>query len=540
MGASIAILVFAAILAVVLCVAFLHRFFRKASPETALVRTGAGGSRVVIDGGCLVLPFLHHARTVSMRAIPITIALTGPRSVITSDRLRANLEMQFLARISPTREGVAVACQAMGASVGRPEEVAAFVEGHFVDAVQAVAAGRSLNAIHEERQDFATEVRRIAEEVARHLGLELDAASITSVDQAAFAGFDENNAFNSAGMRRLAEIVSEDRRRRAEIESGADIAIRMTELEQARRRIEIDNRRKQFEADSRRECECMEAETRAGIERAKAEAERDAARTRIAAEQATKTAEIERDEELRRCEMEAILGLETRKADHAVAMSAKRAEEAAAEGDLEFARAAAAEASEAVQTARERAAALRANEIALLKARQEGEVEAVRTRARVATVAAEARAESEAARLQTETEKERLLAESEGKRAQIEAENLATEALMAMKVEMRRLDQLPDVAAQMMKPVEKIDSIRINQIGGTVPAPGSSKDATPFEQALNSVLGMAVHLPAMKSLGAEIGLDFDPQAGSRFADAAGRIRGAAVASGPADPEGGKT
>ena len=536
MGELIALLVSAAILAAILGGLFLHRFFRKASPETALVRTGAGGSKVVIDGGCLVLPFLHHVRTVSMRATSITVALTGPRSVITADRLRADVEMQFLGRITPTREGVAAACQAMGTSVGRPEEVADFVKGHFVDAIQAVAAGRTLNAIHENRQDFAAAVRRIADEVAGRLGLELEAASLTNVDQAAFAGFDENNAFNSAGMRRLAEIVSEDRRRRAEIESGADIAIRMTGLEQARQRLEIESRLKQFEAESQRECERLEAEARSSIERAKAEAEREAEGARIAAEQATKTAEIERDRELRRREMEAILGLEIRKADHAVAMSVKHSEEAAAAGELEYARAAAAEASEAVQTARERAAALRGNEMALLRARQDAEVEAERTRARVATITAEARADSEAGRLKTEIEKERSLAESECKRAQIEAESLATDALMAMKVEMRRLDQLPEVAAQMMKPVEKIDSIRINHIGGPGAAMGGSTEGSPFEQALSSVLGMAVHLPAMKSLGAEIGLDFDSQAGSRLADAAGRMHAAAAARKSDGPE----
>ena len=334
----------------------------------------------------------------------------------------------------------------------------------------------------------------------------------------------------------LPRSSSEDRRRRAEIESGADIAIRMTSLEQARQRLEIESRLKQFEAESRRECERLEAEARSSIERAKAEAERDAERARIAAEQATKTAEIERDQELRRREMEAILGLEIRKADHAVAMSAKHSEEAAAAGELEYARAAAAEASEAVQTARERAAALRGNEIAILRARQDADVEAERTRARVATIAAEAHADSEAAHLKTEIEKERSLAESECKRAQIEAENLATEALMAMKVEMRRLDQLPEVAAQMMKPVEKIDSIRINHIGGPGASLGGSTEGSPFEQALSSVLGMAVHLPAMKSLGAEIGLDFDSQAGSRLADAAGRMHAAAAARKSDGPE----
>ena len=208
LAAILTILVSAAILVAVLCIAFLYRFYRKASPETALVRTGAGGSRVVIDGGCLVLPFLHHDRTVSMRAIPITISLTGTRSAITSDRLRADIEMQFLARITPKREGVTAACQAMGTSVGRPEEVAAFVEGHFVDAVRAVAAGRTLNGIHEDRQEFTAEVRRIAEEVSGRLGLEIDAASVTSIDQAAFTGFDEDNAFNSAGMRKSSPALT--------------------------------------------------------------------------------------------------------------------------------------------------------------------------------------------------------------------------------------------------------------------------------------------------------------------------------------------
>ena len=65
---------------------------------------------------------------------------------------------------------------------------------------------------------------------------------------------------------------------------------------------------------------------------------------------------------------------------------------------------------------------------------------------------------------------------------------------------------------------------------------GGSTEGSPFEQALNSVLGMAVHLPAMKSLGAEIGLDFDSQAGSRLADAAGRIHAAATARKSDGPE----
>jgi hypothetical protein len=66
----------------------------------------------------------------------------------------------------------------------------------------------------------------------------------------------------------------------------------------------------------------------------------------------------------------------------------------------------------------------------------------------------------------------------------------------------------------MMKPAEKIDSIRIHQINGFSGAPGSAPsngDAgqkTPINQVMDSILGMALQLPALRSIGDSIGLDF--------------------------------
>ena len=56
------------VLAIVLAVAiwFLSRFYAKATLDTALVRTGFGGRRVVMDGACLALPILHQVQKVSM------------------------------------------------------------------------------------------------------------------------------------------------------------------------------------------------------------------------------------------------------------------------------------------------------------------------------------------------------------------------------------------------------------------------------------------------------------------------------------------
>ena len=45
---------------------FLIRLYRRASKETAFVRTGMGGEKVVMNGGALVFPVFHEAMPVNM------------------------------------------------------------------------------------------------------------------------------------------------------------------------------------------------------------------------------------------------------------------------------------------------------------------------------------------------------------------------------------------------------------------------------------------------------------------------------------------
>jgi flotillin len=132
-----------------------------------------------------------------------------------------------------------------------------------------------------------------------------------------------------------------------------------------------------------------------------------------------------------------------------------------------------------------------------------------------------ARAEASATTTRAEAERIRLTAQSEGTRALIAAENSRTGELMRMQLEQHRLDRLPEIIAQMMKPAEKIDSIRIHQVigfggttnlgsgnGGAGPAVGGDAARPPMTQVMDSILGMALQLPALKSIGESIGYDF--------------------------------
>jgi flotillin len=154
----------------------------------------------------------------------------------------------------------------------------------------------------------------------------------------------------------------------------------------------------------------------------------------------------------------------------------------------------------------------------------------------VGTIISIAKAESEAVQLRSNADRDRLIAEASGRSAQIEAENRQSDAVLRARVEMHKVDKLPEIATQMMKPVEKIDSIRINHISGLGNGGGAGGDGSVFGQALDSILGMSVQLPFMKKIGDEIGLDFDSQLAGRTADAAARAAPSIRSKKPADDQ----
>ena len=88
-----------AIIAIAILVAFMNRFYRKSTRDIALVRTGFGGQKVILSGGCLALPFLHKVDEVNMRTMRIEVSRAGPKSLITEDRMRVDVELEFYLRV---------------------------------------------------------------------------------------------------------------------------------------------------------------------------------------------------------------------------------------------------------------------------------------------------------------------------------------------------------------------------------------------------------------------------------------------------------
>ncbi|WP_396433759.1 flotillin family protein [Limnohabitans sp.] len=500
-------------------VTFLNHFYRKSSRDVAVIRTGFGGQKTLISGGCLSLPFLHKIDEINMRTIRVEVRRVAEKSLITEDRMRVDAELEFYVRVQPTIEGVATAAQSLGSKAFNTEGMRNLLEGRFIDAVQAVAASRTMDQIHEKRSQFVADISALLKANLAENGVVLDSVSLTRLDQTSFSALDENNAFNSVGMRRLAEIIAVNRKKRVQIESEADISVRQTQLDAIKQGLLLNQQEEEAQINQRLELEKVKAQSDADTARSreKSQAATDAAR--IDREQETRMREIQKQRELRKSEIESQLNSEVRKLESSITLSAKQAEEAHAQAAAELARTEVILAQEKVQTDRERALADRSFEMAIKRVKEAGEVAEAKATTEVLVLLKRAKAEAEATHTRAAAEKARMLAESEGSRALIDAENALSTPVLHMKLEQYRLDRLPEIMSHMMRPIEKIDSIRINHVsgfgatngsGGAVGGTSSGDGGAgkpPVTQVMDSILGMALQLPALKSIGDQIGVD---------------------------------
>ncbi|MDE0521417.1 MAG: flotillin, partial [Boseongicola sp.] len=127
---------------------------------------------------------------------------------------------------------------------------------------------------------------------------------------------------------------------------------------------------------------------------------------------------------------------------------------------------------------------------------------------------ATAKDKADARREAAEAEKAVKLAEAEADRARIEAENARTDALVAMELEKARLEAMPKIVGEMVKPAERINSINVNHVTGLGSQGGDGAARTPVASAMDAIMDMAVQLPLLKKVGDQMGVSFDEAAGN--------------------------
>jgi uncharacterized membrane protein YqiK len=336
-GADIIAIIMLVTIIVAIIVYLLHWLYRHSSKDLSFVRTGLGGEKVVMGGGALVLPIVHDVTEVSMNTLRIEVRRAGERSLITQNRMRIEVNVEFFVRVIPTAEGVAAAARTLGNRTLNPESLKDLVQGRFVDAMGAVAATMAMEQIHENRSDYVRGVKALVADTLTANGLELETVSLTNLDQTDINMFNPSNAFDAEGMTRLTEEIETRKKKRNDIEQDTQIAIRAKNLEAEKQALAIEKESEYARLEQDREVAVRRAQQRAEVALEKADRERETEEAQIRSKEAVDRARIKhelaidaenilRGQETERLEIQRRRALEMEEQNRVIAIQINEAE----------------------------------------------------------------------------------------------------------------------------------------------------------------------------------------------------------------------
>lgn len=522
------------------------RLYRRSSKEVSFVRTGFGGQRVIMNGGALVFPILHETIPVNMNTLRLEVGRHQEQALITRDRMRVDVQAEFYVRVKPTVESIANAAQTLGRRTMTPQHLKELVEGKFVDALRAVAAEMAMEELHEQRVDFVQKVQAAVSEDILKNGLELESVSLTGLDQTSKEYFNPDNAFDAEGLTKLTEEIEARRKKRNDIEQETRVEIERKNLDAEKQRLEIARDVEYARLEQQREVEIRKAEQIALIAQQQAAREQEAEQAKIHATQQVKEAGIEadrvvaerdiaREQAIEAARVEKVKQIALAQQESDIAVAEKSRAKSVADAAADEARAIAARAAEQVVTTRETEIAERLKAIELIEARKAAEQSAIaiQVAADAEKKAAADRAEAIRIEAAAAAEKQRLIAEgnanaeklraealeavyaveAEGKRAVNEAANVLSPQQIAMQIKQALIETLPKIIEQQVKPMERIEGIKIlhveglNGAGGSAGGPATANAGGIADQAVNAALRYRAQAPLLDALMKELGLD---------------------------------
>lgn len=550
---SLAVFVGIGLFSIIILGIVFSRLYRKTTKELTFVRTGFGGEKVVVDGGALILPILHDYIDINMQSMKVTVARSKSDSFITKDRMRVDITADFYIRVGEDRESISRAAQTLGKKTVDLRELTGLIEGKLIATLRSVASSMEMKELHEKRDEFSSQVKNAIEADLSKNGLQLESVSLTSLDQTAKEFFNENNAFDAEGLTSLTQTIEERKKLRNDIERSTEVQIAQKNYETQSEKFEI--QRKQAEAEATQQTKianfqaeqealrAKEAESRRKeAEEAKIVANKAIEEAQINKARAIETVEIEKARAIREAEINKEKAVELANQSKNIEIAKKVEEEAAAKTLANEKKALEAASFEKIKTSSETEQAERAKKLALIEAQKEAEqlsiektvaakaekeaeenlAEAAKIKAMGASEALKikATAEAEAIKITAEANRLNYEVEAKGKTEINNAENIVSAEILENRFKLALVEFMPQIIAQVVKPAEKIDSIKIvqmaglggaNQSGAGLNANGSVSNAgaSLSDQIVNASLNYKVNAPIIDDLMKQVGIDLN-------------------------------
>ncbi|MDI9585777.1 MAG: SPFH domain-containing protein, partial [Acidobacteriota bacterium] len=252
----------AAVLIASAIVIIIAKLYQRTSANEAFVRTGMGGRRVVLDGGCIVVPVVHKIVPVSLETMKLEVERIAEDALITKDNLRCDIRGEFYIKVQAVGDDILNASRSLGDRSVDAGAVRELVFEKLVSALRSVAATRDLAQLHTERDDFANAVSQLVREDLKSNGLTLESVTISRLDQTSAQRLNEGNVFDAQGLRKIAEITQKARVERNMYERDAEREIVEKNVATRKEILSLEKEQSEAEAIQASEVSIIQAERR--------------------------------------------------------------------------------------------------------------------------------------------------------------------------------------------------------------------------------------------------------------------------------------
>ncbi|GAB4202336.1 MAG: flotillin domain-containing protein [Coleofasciculaceae cyanobacterium] len=470
----------------------------------AFVRTGGifvKQKKVILNGGCVVLPGFHELTRVPLREISIDVERTGKLAVRTQDYLRANMRVTFYVCINADEQDVLTAAARLSrAGKISAEDIKEALEKRADDAIRAAAKRKSIAEIDSDKLGFADEVLNLIQQDLKKVGLTLNNIAISEIEES--DTYDTNNFFDAQGVRLRTETIQRSIQQKREVELNTQVAIEQRELDAQKQSLRIAQETESAKLAQQLEIEALKAQRDREIQAAKDIEAATVQRTKILQNQSVEEEEIRKKLAIQQSQIEADIALEERNKQLKVAQTLQKQEAEIAEitrqqmidaGRLQaqvqiaeserlarlaqedvaiavankkrdsfVAEAEKAKAESAVTTATEVEKAERGKRLSLIVAEREAqernisernvvEIEAFRRKRQAEIAQQAAELEAQSIRTLADANRDKALAEAEGQRALIEAKNALSDSKLSAKIITTIWPELADKLPEIVK-----------------------------------------------------------------------------------------
>lgn len=259
---------------------YISIFYVKVGPDEAIVKSGAGGLKVFIDGGMLRIPLVQHIEYMDLTLKSFEIARQGAEGLICKDNIRADIKVAFFIRVDKTAEEIKEVAQSIGPKrCSELETLRELFDAKFSEALKTVGKQFDFVDLYDKRDKFKDEILKV---IGTDLnGYRLDDAAIDYLEQTPLALLNPNNILDAEGIKKITELTSTEKIKENQFTRDREKTLKKQDVEAEETILELERQRVQAVEKQHREIAEIQAREKAAADKVREQQRLESERVRI-------------------------------------------------------------------------------------------------------------------------------------------------------------------------------------------------------------------------------------------------------------------